>query len=275
MSKWKEPFENALLRAIETEFSESALKEVISYSLESGGKRLRPLLLLEISQSEKGMPAAIALEFCHTASLIADDLPCMDNDFYRRGRPTVHRAFSENAALLASYALIASSYNQVRICFESLLEGNNGLLNQGILLTSHATGAFGLTGGQFLDLSPDKILSFSMYEKIAYQKTGALFELAFALGWLVRMQSTIGLEKAQEFGRLLGICYQLFDDWQDYQSDDKQGALNGVVLFGENVIAKRIEELQKGLLKSPLYEKQGELVHSLIQSLTPQFTLKN
>ena len=112
----KTRFEAALLKKIESMGEKSALLDACSYSLTNGGKRLRPLLVLMVAEaigSVDVMPSALSVEFFHTASLIADDLPCMDDDALRRGLPALHKAFGEAPALLASYTLIAAGYGGI------------------------------------------------------------------------------------------------------------------------------------------------------------------
>src|SRR5579864_1711145 len=122
--KYKTKIESALEKEMAQMGEPSRLLQACQYALFSGGKRLRPILVLMVARALgnglDAMPVALSVEFFHTASLIADDLPCMDNDDERRGRPSLHRAFEESVALLASYTLIASGYegiykNQLRM----------------------------------------------------------------------------------------------------------------------------------------------------------------
>ncbi|MBU6446236.1 MAG: polyprenyl synthetase family protein, partial [Verrucomicrobia bacterium] len=156
----------------------NTLRDACEYALRGGGKRLRPTIVLMIAEAlgfgADAMPAALSVEFFHTASLIADDLPCMDNDDVRRNRPSLHKVFGESAAILASYALIAEGYGGI---YRN--SGNNP--KAAVICLEAATrcaGISGATGGQFLDLYPPDF-SFETVQKIIYQKTVTLFEISF------------------------------------------------------------------------------------------------
>jgi geranylgeranyl diphosphate synthase type II len=133
----------------------SVLKEACIYSLLTGGKRFRPAIVLMVAKAlNKGfdvLDAAIAVEYFHTASLIADDLPCMDNDDERRNKPSLHKAFNETTALLASYALISAGY---RAIWQNGQKNDKDLnkLSVALEVASFNTGILGATGGQFLGL---------------------------------------------------------------------------------------------------------------------------
>ena len=153
---------------------------------------------------------ALAMEFFHTASLIADDLPCMDNEAERRGKPTTHSQYNEATAILSTYALIASGYQ--------LLAHDKDVSLIAIENISENTGANGATGGQYLDLfetdmSPESVL------KIIHKKTTTLFESSFVLGWLYGGGKVSDLSLVKKASHHFGKAFQIADDLQDIKQD--------------------------------------------------------
>jgi geranylgeranyl diphosphate synthase, type II len=228
-------FEEALSRALNELKGPTKLVEAMRYAVSNGGKRVRPKIVLltgeVLGNVEATLPAALAVEYFHTASLIADDLPCMDNDDQRRGVPSLHCAFSQSTALLTSYALIAEGYEQIRI-------GAGKTLNISLAYTTKALGSEGLTGGQFSDLS-DQISEEHSLLDVLNRKTGALFELSFLLGWFFGGGDLARTEEVQQMARSLGLVFQLEDDCKDLEEDVANGRLNAAHLLG----VKRVEEL--------------------------------
>jgi geranylgeranyl diphosphate synthase, type II len=190
-----------------------------------GGKRLRAALVLMSAGGEAANEAALAVEDFHAASLIADDLPCMDDAEERRGKPALHRAFDEQTALLASYALISAGYEQLALGARRL-DRECGLLS--IEMATRTTGIEGLIGGQDLDLQG----AHTRAEELLAKKTGSLFELSIGLGWLYGGGDLDHLPNVRQFGRSLGIVFQLLDDRDD--CDD--GAFNVFSAPGEGQI---------------------------------------
>lgn len=189
------------------------LKEACLYALKNGGKRFRPAIIYMVAESlgaQNVDDAALAVELFHTASLIADDLPCMDNDLQRRGKPTLHRAFDEKTAILATYALISEGYD--------LLRKNTPveLLPLVIQQASKNTGLLGATSGQYFDLM--QIASCDIID-IHYLKTAALFELSFVLGWLLGNGDVKLLDRVVEAAYHFGIAFQVADDIDDHDED--------------------------------------------------------
>ncbi|MBF0786815.1 MULTISPECIES: polyprenyl synthetase family protein [unclassified Streptococcus] len=195
----------------------SRLVEVILYSIQAGGKRLRPLLFLELldgfglSLTEAHVQVAAALEMIHTGSLIHDDLPAMDNDDYRRGRLTSHRKFGEDMAILAgdslfldSYALVARAELPSQIRVELIRE------------LSKAAGTIGMVGGQVLDMEAEKCsLNLSELQTIHAHKTGKLLAYPFvAAGVMVEAETNIK-DLLKETGEWLGLAFQVRDDILD------------------------------------------------------------
>ena len=190
------------------------LREACLYALSTGGRRFRPQIVYQVAEAlgtASVDEAALAVELFHTASLIADDLPCMDNESMRRGKTSLHRMFDEKTALLVTYALIAEAYAKLQ-------QGSpKQLLPLVIEQASKNTGMGGATSGQFLDLDikehEEKI------EHVLYLKTGSLFELSFVVGWLLGGGEVKALEKVRQTAYHFGLAFQISDDIDDYESD--------------------------------------------------------
>lgn len=239
----RDNFEVALKKDIATWGEEDGLKQACSYSLLSGGKRVRPLCTLSIasaiSPNLDAFEAALAIEYMHTASLIIDDLPCMDNDDYRRGKLSVHKVFGETTALLASYALMNLSYEKIyRATFNlensqivsPLKAREAGLL--ALKEASHASGLNGATGGQFLDLF-SKNKDLSIVKEIFHKKTVALFEASFLFGWLFGGGSCDFVYHIKELAGHFGMAFQVADDLEDQIQDKERGEkINVALLMG-------------------------------------------
>lgn len=189
------------------------------YSLLEGGKRIRPILSLEFcrmfgGEDEAVLPYGCAVEMVHTYSLIHDDLPNMDNDELRRGRPTNHTVFGEGTAMLAGDALLTDAFG--------ILAGNKNLSGevnaQAVLALSRAAGTCGMVGGQILDLSSEtRSISFDTLKKMHALKTGALITAAAQLGMLaagVTMDDN-RMRDATFFAENIGLAFQIVDDVLD------------------------------------------------------------
>ena len=199
------------------------LLDAMHYSLSSGGKRIRPALLLEFCRVSGGdyrlaLPFACALEMIHTYSLIHDDLPCMDDDGMRRGRPASHKIFGEATALLAGDALLTAA-------FETML--NPDLADRYpprvIVEAAHqiawASGVYGMAGGQLLDLDEEAEHNIETVSRIHLLKTGALIEVAVTVGCLLGGASPERSCEAAAFARCLGLVFQIKDDLLDMTGD--------------------------------------------------------
>jgi geranylgeranyl diphosphate synthase type II len=222
------------------------LTEACRYAVLGEGKRLRPILLLLMAQALKSpwdvSDAACAVEMFHCASLIADDLPSMDNDDFRRGRPSVHKAYGEAVAIMASYALISEGYDAIYNNTMKLIEQGAGEAEyRGLLAVQNVAynaGIDGATGGQFIDLKV-KNPSFEQLEEILKKKTASIFEISSVLGWLFGGGDLKRLSEVKDFAFHLGMAFQILDDLDDLQQDDAKGApqINFASHLGE-VIAK-------------------------------------
>ena len=196
---------------------QNRLFSAMEYSLLAGGKRLRPIFAFEFcrlcgEQWQKAAPFAAALEMIHTYSLIHDDLPCMDDDDYRRGRLTNHKVFGEALAVLAGDALLTDAFTVA-----STAELNNSHdMGFAIGLLSECAGSLGMIGGQVLDiLSEERDCTEEEVIAIQSRKTGALINAACALGVVAGGGSEEQLEAACKFAGALGLAFQIRDDMLD------------------------------------------------------------
>ena len=196
------------------------LREAIRYSLLAPGKRLRPWLVLMSAETcgcsrSEAMPAACAVEMVHTYSLIHDDLPAMDDDRYRRGRPCCHVKFGEANAILAGDALLAQA-------FEVLADGIQParVAAACCLQLAQAAGPSALVGGQVDDLQGSvQVNDLARLEHIHRRKTGAMFQVALRLGGVVAGAASAEIAALDAFGRKLGLAFQIVDDLLDERGD--------------------------------------------------------
>ena len=202
---------------------QAGLFESMRYSLNAGGKRIRPILVLEFCRitggdCDKALPAACAIEMLHTYSLIHDDLPCMDNDDLRRGKPTNHVVYGECTATLAGDALQAEAFGTI---LRSELPAEARAECARIL--ADAVGADGMCGGQFLDMiGENKMLTAQELDEINSRKTGALLIAACTMGVAAAGGSDKQLEAAAMFGADIGAAFQIRDDMLDVISTSEQ-----------------------------------------------------
>lgn len=203
--------------------SYDGLLESMHYSLTAGGKRIRPTLVLEFCRIsggdiEKALPVACAIEMLHTYSLIHDDLPCMDNDELRRGKPTNHVVYGECTATLAGDALQAESFGTIA---RSELPAENKIACVEIL--ADAVGSDGMCAGQYLDMvGESKILIESELDDINSRKTGALLIAACRMGVAAAGGSGEMLEAAAHYGACVGAAFQIRDDILDVISTSEE-----------------------------------------------------
>ena len=232
--------------------------KAMKYTLMLPGKRLRPVMCLETVRMlggdiEKALPTACAIEMLHVQSLIHDDLPCMDNDDFRRGEPSNHKVFGEANAVLAGDALLTFAP-------QLIIEKTKGLNNDIILKLVHEytkfAGAYALIAGQVVDIesekgnlkrSPEETLDF-----IHLNKTATLFRLAIRSGAIIANESKV--EELDEFAKKFGLAFQIYDDIMDEVStfeelgktigkDKNSGKLTYVSLYGLDEAKKKFELL--------------------------------
>jgi geranylgeranyl diphosphate synthase type II len=231
------------------------LAEAMRYSLLAPGKRLRPLLVLLAAEAcggsvEAAMPGACAVEMVHTYSLIHDDLPAMDDDDLRRGRPTCHKKFNEALAILAGDALLA-------LAFQTLAEGIRPATAAAACCgrLAEAAGPCWLVGGQADDIDPPgRDAGLEALESIHARKTGALMRAALALGALAAGAPLEQQTALDRYGQALGLTFQITDDLLDVRGtveamgkrvgkDAEQGKLTFPVLLGLEASLRRAEQL--------------------------------
>lgn len=199
------------------------LLESMHYSLTAGGKRLRPILVLAFCRAcggdaEQALPAACALEMVHTYSLIHDDLPCMDNDELRRGKPTNHMVYGECTATLAGDALQAEA-------FRTILESSLPVEARAecARLLAEAAGIDGICGGQQLDMEGDgKLLTREELIEIHTRKTAAMIRAACLMGVACGNGSSEQIRAAETYAQALGLAFQIRDDMLDVISTNEE-----------------------------------------------------
>ena len=198
------------------------LAEAIDYSLTAGGKRLRPALVLECcsacggtspASDRSAMAAAAAMELVHTFSLVHDDLPAMDDDDLRRGRPTNHKVFGEAMAILAGDAMVTMAFEV--IATDAAAAAVGPLVRE----LAHATGPEGMIGGQVLDIDgEDQRLTLPQLQTVHRMKTGALLVASCRMGAIAAAAPPAHLSAVADFGRHLGLAFQIVDDVLDVTS---------------------------------------------------------
>ena len=235
--------------------SYDGLLESMHYSLTAGGKRIRPTLVLEFCRIsggdvEKALPVACAIEMLHTYSLIHDDLPCMDNDDLRRGKPTNHVVYGECTATLAGDALQAEAFGTIA---RSELPAENKIACVEIL--ADAVGSDGMCAGQYLDMvGESKRLTEEELDDINSRKTGALLIAACRMGVAAAGGSGEMLEAAAHYGACVGAAFQIRDDILDVistseelgkpiGSDAQEHKNTYMALLGESKCMEMIEKL--------------------------------
>lgn len=231
------------------------IHRAVRYSLFAGGKRLRPVLCMAVAETLNGkaedlLPVAAAIEMIHTYSLIHDDLPAMDNDDFRRGKPTNHKVFGEAIAILAGDALLTSS-------FETLLRGNYppAIACRLIEMLTAAAGSCGMIGGQVLDMVHENGgLSLAELQQLHSMKTGAMIRFS-VVAPAVALESGQEIESAlARYGRAIGLAFQIVDDILDVESttevlgktagkDQKSGKVTYPSLIGIDASRKMAGQL--------------------------------
>ena len=206
---------------------EADVCKAMEYSLMGGGKRIRPILTLEFCRLCGGnllaaLPFACAVEMVHTYSLIHDDLPCMDNDDMRRGRPSNHKVYGEDIALLAGDALLSLAFETILSPRNAGLAGEDRAARAAGLLAK-ASGATGMVGGQVIDLQQEgKPTTIEVLQQMDEKKTGALIIAAAEMGCVIAGAEENKLAAARTYTRAIGLAFQIVDDILDVTADSKQ-----------------------------------------------------
>lgn len=215
--------ENALKCYFTEKTDYSVLLEAMRYSLLAGGKRLRPVFLLAFCEAvggemEQAMPAACAVEMVHTYSLIHDDLPCMDNDDFRRGRPTCHKVYGDDIATLAGDALLTAAFETL-----SAMEVPAEWAIACVRLLSTGAGEHGMVAGQVLDMEGEKHpLTEEELRAVHTRKTGCLIRAACQMGTVLGGGTEAQIAAAGDFAIHLGMAFQIRDDMLDEISSQEQ-----------------------------------------------------
>lgn len=221
---YHEAIENKLKFYIGAIEEKSIVSEAMEYSLMIGGKRIRPVLALAFCEMlsedkfdiESALPYACAIEMIHTYSLIHDDLPCMDNDDFRRGKPSCHKKFGEEYALLAGDGLLNLAFE---IIFGKFADVKADVSMKCGAVLSGASGVDGMIGGQAIDLlSENMSISLERLKKLQDLKTGAMIIAACKIGAILGGGSEKDIQNARCFGEKIGLCFQVVDDILDKTS---------------------------------------------------------
>ena len=266
LKQQKDVVEEALDKSIAIARPEK-IYEAMRYSLLAGGKRLRPILCLATCDLMGGteamaMPTACALEMIHTMSLIHDDLPAMDNDDFRRGKPTNHKVYGDDIAILAGDGLLAYAFEFVATQTKNVAPEN---IIRVVAALGRTVGAAGLVGGQVLDLEsegkPDitaETLSF-----IHTHKTGALLETSVVSGAMLADADEEDIKRLSNYAQNIGLAFQIIDDILDITATDEQlGKTAGKDLQAQKATYPSLWGLEKSRLKAQ------ELVDSAIAQLS-------
>ncbi len=248
----------------------STLHSAMRYSLEAGGKRVRPILAIAAAEAVAGngaeaipglIAAASSLEFIHTYSLIHDDLPAMDNDDFRRGKPTNHKVFGEAAAILAGDALLTFAFEL--LSSPEHMEGMDPARRIRIIRElAYASGSMGMVGGQAVDMeSEGREIDFVTLEYIHTRKTGALIRASVRMGALSAGANDEQLKAITRYGEEAGLSFQIADDilditgtkeeiGKDVGSDVEKGKKTYPAMFGLEESRSRARELQASAVEA-------------------------
>lgn len=220
--------EGNLIPALERQGVPDALYESMKYSLMAGGKRLRPMLVLAVLEAldkpiERGVPFAVALEMIHTYSLIHDDLPAMDDDDLRRGKPTNHKVYGEATAILAGDALLTRAFSLIAESYRERTDVSALTVVHLIAELGKRAGATGMVGGQMADIEGEtKQLELSQLEFIHKHKTGDLLIAALRGGGYLAEASEAQMEALTRYGACIGLAFQIQDDILNVEGDAAQ-----------------------------------------------------
>ena len=284
-NSWITPYLKGIFDKLD---QEDPVVKAASYSLFAGGKRMRPALmhagaasLAEFGVSQEDVaPFAACLEMIHTYSLIHDDLPCMDDDDLRRGRPTCHKVFGEAIAVLAGDMLLNTAHEE--LIKLAMLSGANAKAAYNI---SHLSGIAGMIGGQSIDIESEgqKIALDRLYE-LQQKKTGALIEAAVTTPFYLSSADENIYEHLKEYAFHLGLAFQIKDDILDVEADEsKLGKSTGkderddkstfVTLLGLNGAKEKLSEEENSCYKALDYLSSRKTDIILLKELT-DFNLK-
>lgn len=256
------------------------IHRAMRYAVFNGGKRLRPIMVLEGSRlaggnPEAALPIACAMEMIHSYSLVHDDLPAMDDDDLRRGKPTCHRVFGEANAILTGDALLTEAFHLM--AGSTVLAAANPLkLLQVIREIAHAAGSEGMIGGQVIDLDAEnKVLDQQQLQQLHALKTGALFEASLRSGAILGGMDDEGLTALSQYAHQFGLAFQITDDILDVSgdqhllgkpvgSDEKNMKVTYTSLFGLTGARQLAQQCVDNCLQSLNYfGKEAEFLREL------------
>lgn len=258
------------------------ISEAMEYSLLVGGKKLRPVLMLEFCRMcggdiEKITDIACSIELIHTFSLIHDDLPCMDDDDFRRGKPSCHRQFDEATALLAGDALNTLAFEVIsEAAMNEVISAQTAVMLISVL--SKAVGVNGMIGGQIIDLASEgKQISIDQLDMLQRYKTGALIEAACVMGAVLAGKYEM-IPAAAEYADSLGRAFQIVDDILDVTgtfeelgkpigSDSEQEKSTYVTALGIEAAQREADRLTEQALLTLKQFKDHEFLADLTESL--------
>ena len=226
------------------------IHEAMRYAILAAGKRVRPILCLAScelvgGQENAAMPAACAVEMIHTMSLIKDDLPCMDNDDLRRGKPTTHKVYGEGVAILSGGALLSLAFEHM-----TTAEISSERMVWAVRELARSIGTRGLVAGQAMDISSEGLdlneVGLEHLEFIHLHKTAALLEASAVLGAIVGGGSDDEIERLRKFARCIGLLFQVVDDILDVTKSSKElGKTAGKDLIADKLTYPKIMGLEK------------------------------
>ncbi len=264
--------------------NEKPLFRAMRYAVFPGGKRFRPLLLLSSGacfgvSPPLLVPFACALELIHCYSLVHDDLPAMDDDDFRRGKPTLHRAFGENLAILAGDGLLSLAFETM--AGAPVSRDKVGLKQEAIRVVSRNAGVDGMVGGQALDitLKPEG-MTRTKIEDLIHKKTGALILAAVEVGAIFGRARTAERQAVKDFGKSLGMAFQVRDDLLDSRQEKRPGIPGHpdyVALVGVEKARNRLDSLVRKAIRSlaDFSPRADELRHHALSLLTLQPEVEN
>lgn len=282
---WKEKIkliDKALLKEIHTTKPlNDLLQEAMEYSLMAGGKRLRPILLMAAADAAGGhgqdyITEACAIEMIHTYSLIHDDLPAMDNDDYRRGKPTNHKIFGDGMALLAGDALLTKAFEVILRQSDTSPKITLDIMKE----VSQAAGSEGMVGGQAIDLQAEgKKINLETLRKMHTGKTGALFRASVRVGAILAGANQTILAALTSYADNFGLAFQITDDILDFTgdvrllgkpvgSDEKNNKSTYVTLFSlEEARGMARKSVEKALYSLEILGTEADFLRQIVKYL--------
>lgn len=258
LEKFRKEIDNYLEEVLpEEKETPEILHKAMRYSVFSGGKRLRPIIVLTVGEifsvsKNKLLPVACGIELIHNFSLIHDDLPAMDNDDFIRGKPTCHKKFGEDIAILAGDALLT-------LGFELIAKSRNSEIVKEV---AYSIGSYGMAGGQTLDiLHQNKKISKKLKRKLDEMKTGKLFEVCFKIPLFFKKVCKKDKEILHKISKNFGIAFQIRDDIEDKEGDIEK-------------LKKKLKLLYRKLKKDiEHFGKKGDLLSEIIEKLYGKFEI--